>query len=98
MKSRPTSSAMRASLRLSAQLPDQRSGTMVTARPDEQLAPNSPIFRRFALYIAVRSGVVTSAVMGSKSLVSLLLRQISMTVGAVVGAGARKLGLARIQH
>ena len=29
---------------LSAQLPDQRSGTLVTARPDEQFAPNSPIF------------------------------------------------------
>src|SRR5437867_51082 len=97
MKSRPTSSAMRASLRLSAQLPDQRSGTMVTARPDEQLAPNSPIFSRLALCIAVRSGVVTSAVMGSKSLVSLLLREASMLVGAVVGAGARRLGQHRRQ-
>jgi tripartite-type tricarboxylate transporter receptor subunit TctC len=27
-------------------VPDQRSGTRVTARPDEQLVPNSPIFRR----------------------------------------------------
>jgi hypothetical protein len=28
---------------LSGQLPDHRSGTSVTARPDEQLAPNRPI-------------------------------------------------------
>ena len=28
----------------SAQVPDQRSDTLVTARPDEQFAPNSPIF------------------------------------------------------
>jgi hypothetical protein len=33
---------MRTSLRLSGQDPDQRSGTLVTARPEEQLAPNSP--------------------------------------------------------
>src|SRR6476660_9634135 len=44
MKSMPASSAILASLRLSGQVPDQRSGTLVTARPDEQLAPNSPIF------------------------------------------------------
>src|SRR5689334_12358846 len=46
---------MRASLRLSGQLPDQRSGTSVTARPDEQFAPNSPILSLFALCIDVRS-------------------------------------------
>src|ERR1700761_1306605 len=46
MKSMPASSAMRTGARLSSQVPDQRSGTLVTARPDEQLAPNSPIFRR----------------------------------------------------
>src|SRR5262249_4272310 len=51
----PASSAIRASLRLSAQLPDQRSGTSVTARPDEQFAPNKPILSLFALYIAMRS-------------------------------------------
>ncbi len=45
MNSIPASSAMRASFRLSGHVPDQRSGTLVTARPDEQLAPNSPIFR-----------------------------------------------------
>jgi hypothetical protein len=31
---------------LSGQVPDHRSGAFVTARPDEQLAPNSPILRR----------------------------------------------------
>src|SRR3954452_4186053 len=40
----PASSAIFASQRLSGQVPDQRSGTLVTARPDEQLAPNKPIF------------------------------------------------------
>ncbi len=46
MKSMPASSAMRTSVRLSSHVPDQRSGTLVTARPDEQFAPNSPIFSR----------------------------------------------------
>src|SRR5260370_31643636 len=50
----PASSAMRASLTLSGQLPDQRSGTKVTARPDEQLAPNRPILSALPLYMAVR--------------------------------------------
>ena len=40
----PASSAIFASRRLSGQVPDQRSGTLVTARPEEQFAPNSPIF------------------------------------------------------
>src|SRR5262245_55845246 len=51
----PPSSAIRASLRLSGQLPDQRSGTSVTARPDEQFAPNRPILSLFALCIDMRS-------------------------------------------
>src|SRR5467141_792105 len=51
----PASSAMRASLTLSGQLPDQRSATMVTARPDEQLAPKRPILSALPLYMAVRS-------------------------------------------
>src|ERR1700736_4412039 len=55
MKSRPAASAICASLRLSGQLPDQRSGTRVTARPDEQFAPKSPILSRFALCMARRS-------------------------------------------
>src|SRR5262249_48958952 len=46
MKSMPASSAMRASRRLSAQVPDQRSGTLVTLRPEEPLAPNNPSLGR----------------------------------------------------
>src|SRR6185312_15515493 len=57
MKSRPASSAIRASARQSSQLADQRSGTLVAERPDEQLAPNSPIFSALALYIARRSRI-----------------------------------------
>src|SRR5262245_2514044 len=54
MKSMPAASARRASLRQSGQLADQRSGTMVAERPDEQFAPNTPIFSVLALYIAMR--------------------------------------------
>ena len=35
-------------------MPDQRYGTIVTARPEEQFAPNRPSLSRFALYIAAR--------------------------------------------
>src|ERR1700684_1998200 len=52
MKSRPAASASRASARQSGQLADQRSGTLVAERPDEQLAPNSPIFSALPLYMA----------------------------------------------
>src|SRR5262245_34507597 len=51
----PAVSAMRASARFSAQLPVQRSGTVVTARPDEQFGPNSPICSALPLYMARRS-------------------------------------------
>src|SRR5206468_12070431 len=54
MKSMPAASAMRVSLRQSGQLADQRSGTLVAERPDEQLAPNKPILNAWALYIAER--------------------------------------------
>ena len=57
----PASSAMLASLRLSGQLPDQRSGTSVTARPDEQFAPNKPIFSLFPAWVIMRSRVDMSA-------------------------------------
>src|SRR5580704_3011589 len=57
MKSMPASSAMRASRRQSGQLPDHLSATLVAERPDEQLAPNSPIFNALALYMAVRAGI-----------------------------------------
>src|SRR5579864_9482342 len=55
MKSIPVSSAMRASRRQSGQLADQRSGTVVADRPEEQFAPNRPIFSALPLYIARRS-------------------------------------------
>src|ERR1700756_3100375 len=42
MKSMPTSSASTASFLLSGQFPVPPPGTKVTARPDEQLAPNRP--------------------------------------------------------
>src|SRR4029077_802751 len=54
MKSGPASSPSLASARQSSQLADQRSGTMVAERPDEQLAPNSPILSALSLYMAMR--------------------------------------------
>src|SRR5262245_7585901 len=56
MKSIPAASAMRTSRRQSVQLADQRSGTVVAERPDEQLAPNRPILSWLPLYIARRFG------------------------------------------
>src|SRR6516225_7207797 len=53
MKSSPASSASLASARQSGQLADQRSGTLVAERPDEQLAPNNPIFSALPLYMAI---------------------------------------------
>src|SRR5580658_2880365 len=53
MKSRPASSASLARARQSSQLADQRSGTLVAERPEEQLAPNRPIFRALPLYMAI---------------------------------------------
>src|SRR5260221_1109128 len=93
---------MRASLRLSAQLPDQRSGTMVTARPDEQLAPNSPIFRRFPLYMAARSGVVMSRVILSSPGLAVVpgycCGHASMAVVAVVEAAILEGGQTHEHH
>src|SRR6187551_3911240 len=54
-KSMPAASAMRASARQSGQLADQRSGTFVADRPDEQLNPNRPSFNALALCIATLS-------------------------------------------
>src|SRR5580698_7294258 len=51
----PASSDICASRLLSGQLPDHRSGTSVTARPDEQLAPNRPICSLLFEYIARRA-------------------------------------------
>src|SRR5262245_38716040 len=56
MKSMPAASAMRASFRHSGQVAGQRSGTRVAERPDEQLAPNTPILSALPLYIARRFG------------------------------------------
>src|SRR5262245_41616348 len=57
MKSIPALSAIWASARQSAQLADQRSGTLVAERPDEQFAPNMPILSALPLYIASRSRI-----------------------------------------
>ena len=54
----PASSAILASRRLSGQVPDQRSGTLVTARPEEQLVPNSPIFSAWPPASRLRCGNV----------------------------------------
>src|SRR3954452_12675633 len=66
MKSMPAASAMRASCRHSGQLADQRSGTLVAERPDEQFAPKMPIFSTLPLYMASRSCI--AAVRASKAL------------------------------
>src|ERR1700674_5803456 len=65
MKSMPASSARRASGRQSGQLADQRSGTLVAARPEEQLAPKMPILSALPLYRLVRSRI--DAVRASKA-------------------------------
>src|ERR1700686_4830330 len=54
MNSMPAASAICARARQSGQLPDQRSGTRVTARPEEQFAPKRPSLSLFALPIAAR--------------------------------------------
>src|SRR6187431_3259464 len=54
MNSMPAASDILASAKLSSQLPVQRSGTRVTARPDEQFEPNRPILSLLLLYMAMR--------------------------------------------
>src|SRR5258708_24510219 len=83
MKSRPASSAMRASCRQSGQLADQRSGTLVAERPDEQFAPKMPIFSALLLYMAMRSRI--DAVRASKGF-------------SIVGRLALKRVYARLQR
>src|SRR5580700_5440566 len=61
MKSRPASSASFASARQSSQLADQRSGTLVAERPDEQVAPNSSILSALSLYMALRDCIDAAA-------------------------------------
>ena len=53
--SMPARLATCASRTQSGQLPDHRSGTIVTARPEEQLAPNRPSLSRLVLPIAART-------------------------------------------
>jgi hypothetical protein len=48
---------MRARRKQSGQFADQRSGTLVAERPDEQLAPKMPILSALALYMAIRSRI-----------------------------------------
>src|SRR5215471_10295296 len=81
---------MRASRRLSGQFPDQRSGTKVTARPDEQLAPNRPICSRLALYMAMRLRSVASRT-GVASWVT------SFTIWRSCGAEHRTFGVGQPQ-
>src|SRR6185312_4808188 len=71
MKSRPASSAIRASARQSSQLADQRSGTLVAERPDEQLAPNRPILSALPLYMAMRFCIEAAGASTSFSVVIL---------------------------
>ena len=75
-----------ASLRLSGQFPDQRSGTRVTARPDEQLAPNRPILSLFALCIDMRS-----CADGAGASTILLPRVLFDTAGTVRLAHGRRV-------
>src|SRR5271166_1525118 len=65
MKSTPAASAMRARRRHSGQLADHRSGTLVAERPEEQLAPKTPILSALPLYRLVRSRI--DAVRASKA-------------------------------
>jgi hypothetical protein len=53
MNSMPARSAIRAKLTQSAQLPDHRSASVVTAR-EEQLAQNRPSLSRLQLPISAR--------------------------------------------
>src|SRR5919205_4303331 len=81
MKSMPASSAMRARRRQSGQLADQRSGTLVAERPDEQLAPKMPILSGLVLYMAMRSRIdaerasTTASVSSSRTRAQRLVRR-----------------------
>src|SRR5438552_6398180 len=70
MKSMPARSAMRPSARQSGQLADQRSGTGVAVRDDEQFAPNTPILSALALYMAMRSRIDPVRVGNVRTLIS----------------------------
>src|SRR5712691_3007125 len=93
MKSMPASSAMRARRRQSGQLADQRSGTMVAERPDEQLAPKMPIFSALALYMAMRSCI--DAVRANKTFSITFEGRISVAQSANRAIGGLRLRLTR---
>src|SRR3954453_7996690 len=63
----PAASPRRASARQPSQLADQRSGTRVAERPDEQLNPNRPSFNALELCIARRSFIDEVAGRSSKA-------------------------------
>ena len=88
MKSMPASSAMRASARQSGQLADQRSGTVVAVRDDEQLAPNMPILSALALYMAMRSRIDAVPV-GNFSLIDLGAQQARCPIFCTSGASSQ---------
>ena len=67
MNSMPARSAICATRTQSGQLPDHRSGTIVTARPEEQLAPNRPSFSRLALPMAARVVAFSPLLIASKN-------------------------------
>src|SRR5580692_10872291 len=80
MKSSPASSPSFASARQSSQLADQRSGTVVAERPDEQLAPNSPILSALSLYMAMRDCMDAAA--GASTVLSSQAKVVShYTIG-----------------
>src|ERR1700677_4080014 len=56
----PAASAIFARARLSRQVARQRSGTIVTARAEEQFAPNSPTLKALSLYMELRPGATVS--------------------------------------
>src|SRR5579885_52154 len=87
----PASSAILASRRLSSQLPDHRSGALVTNRPEEQFAPKKPSFSRLQLYIAIRPSM--APFMSSTALLLILVGL------AVLGHGLKQvLDLERLRH
>src|ERR1700688_3272327 len=97
MKSRPAASASLASARQSSQLADQRSGTLVAERPDEQLAPNRPILSALSLYMAMRAGMDTAGASTVSSSRAKALRVLHHIPAAATIGGALKPGLRSVR-
>src|SRR4029077_16859484 len=85
MNSMPASSAICARRRQSGQFPDQRSGTRVTARPEEQLAPKRPSFSLLALFIAARGKLPISGCMLTPGFRGTRGQKVSSFRGAAAG-------------